>query len=202
MKPLGEPPGGFLSPTTWRPGISRRGGNRRSLLLDECRRGRAAARGARRGAGGNERSRECRAACGACLPAAGSGQEQGFHNWPSALKAFEIAALADLTARGWRVTVEAAGALFLPGETLHIVIPDLWETARGVLRAVTESDPRSAVPPGDQLDGASRCTSTGRAFDESRMIGYRQPKRSRACQRLLPCTFLKCSTKQGTLPSL
>jgi hypothetical protein len=67
-----------------------------------------------RGRLGQERARECRAARGACLPAAGSG--------PRALNASEIAALADLPAKGWRVTVDAAGALCLPGETLHIVI--------------------------------------------------------------------------------
>src|SRR5215831_51521 len=64
------PLAGFVVPTSWRPGSGGGGGNRRNLLPDECRRGRASARGARRGAGGNERSRERRAACGACLPAA------------------------------------------------------------------------------------------------------------------------------------
>jgi hypothetical protein len=38
------------------------------------------ARGARRGAEGNERARERRAGGGACLPAAGSGREQGLRH--------------------------------------------------------------------------------------------------------------------------
>jgi hypothetical protein len=38
---------------------------------------------------------------------------------PRALNEFEIAALADLEARGWRVTVEAAGTLSSARETLR-----------------------------------------------------------------------------------
>jgi hypothetical protein len=117
-----ENPCGFLSPTTWRPGSGGGEGNRRSLLPDECRRLRAGARGARRGAGGNEPCRERRAACGACLPAEGSGREQGFHHWPSALKAFEIGALADVAALGLACDGRGGGGVVSPGETLHIVI--------------------------------------------------------------------------------
>jgi hypothetical protein len=41
---------------------------------------------------------------------------------PRTLGAQALVALADLTGLGWRVTVEAAGALRLPGQTLHVVI--------------------------------------------------------------------------------
>src|SRR5262249_26016656 len=41
---------------------------------------------------------------------------------PRAVIAFAIAALAKLAEKGWRVTVEAAGALFLPGQSLHVLI--------------------------------------------------------------------------------
>jgi hypothetical protein len=79
----------------------------------------------------------------------GPGGNRAYVTEPRALNAIEIGALADLSARGWRVTVEAAGALCLPGETLHIVIrprPVFGGRRRGVLRAVTERDPRAAAP--------------------------------------------------------
>jgi hypothetical protein len=92
----------------------------------------------------------------------GPGREQGYVTEPHTLSAFEIGALADVAARGWRVTVEAAGALCLPGEILHIVIrpqPTFGGRRRGALRAMAERDPRAAVPThfliGDQLDGAA-----------------------------------------------
>ena len=50
------------------------------------------------------------------------GGNKAYVTEPRALTAFEISALADLAARGWRVTVEAAGALCLLGEALHIVV--------------------------------------------------------------------------------
>jgi hypothetical protein len=41
---------------------------------------------------------------------------------PRVLGARALAALAELASLGWGVTVEAAGALSLPGQTLHVVI--------------------------------------------------------------------------------
>ena len=41
---------------------------------------------------------------------------------PHSLNALAIGALAELAEKGWQVTVEAAGALFLPGQSLRIVI--------------------------------------------------------------------------------
>jgi len=41
---------------------------------------------------------------------------------PRALNAFAIAELAELAETGWRMTVEAAGALYLPGQSLHVLI--------------------------------------------------------------------------------
>jgi hypothetical protein len=79
-----------------------------------------------------------------------SGNGKTYVSEPRSLDMSAIGALTDLARKGWRVTVEAAGALFLPGETLHVVIRPRPVFGRADdLRAMTERDPCSSGRPPD-----------------------------------------------------